>query len=70
MKAMSKAVMRRKEEMEYERKQKELQEKLAKMTPEEREEYEKECEERRKKVKELLMNYSLVSSMVPNVYGK
>ena len=70
MKAMSKAVMRRKEEMEYERKQKELQEKLAKMTPEEREEYEKECAERRKKVKELLMNYSIVSSMVPNVYGK
>jgi hypothetical protein len=70
MKAMSKAVMRRKEEMEYERKQKELQEKLAKMTPEEREEYEKECVERRKKVKELLMNYSIVSSMVPNVYGK
>ena len=70
MKAMSKAVMRRKEEMEYERKQKELQEKLAKMTPEEREKYEKECAERRKKVKELLMNYSIVSSMVPNVYGK
>lgn len=70
MKAMSKAVMRRKEEMEYERKQKELQEKLAKMTPEEREEYERECKERREKVKELLMNYSMVRSMVPDVYGK
>lgn len=70
MKAMSKAVMRRKEEIEYERRKRDLEEKLSKMTPEELEEYHKEQAERHKKVQEVLKNYALVSSMVPNVYGK
>lgn len=70
MRAMSKAVMQHKEEMEYERKKKELEEKLSKMSPEELEEYRKEKEERHKEVQELIKNYALVSSMIPNVYGK
>ena len=70
MKAMSKAVMQHREEMEYERKKKELEEKLSKMSPEELEAYRKEQEDKRKKVQELLKNYVLVSSMIPNVYGK
>lgn len=70
MKVLSKTVLREKQRIQSERQKAALEAKLNAMTPEEREQYDKEQEENRKKAMEALRNYALVSSMVRSDYSK
>lgn len=70
MKALGKNVVREKNRLFEEQKRAELKAKLDAMTPEERAEWDRQQEDARKRGREALRNFAIMSSMFRGEYSK